>query len=510
MAKNMFKAAGLLLLINGCVKVLGFVREMVIADGFGASAYTDAYLAAYTLPYFLQSVLGYAFVSAVLPALSRYWKEDGDNREACRIGSTLINVVAAGMLLISFLGMIASPLLVWLTAPELPADTAALAADLAVIIFPSALFMSVGMVISGILNSRYRFVAAAVAPGLSSIAIILSAGVFAHGRIEVVAWGTLVGFVAFFLITLADLPKTGFRYTFSWDLKHPAVRGVLKDILPIILGLAVNQIYTIVNRIFASGLAEGSISALNYANKLINLPQGVFVAAIITVAFPALAEHAAAKDMTELRATVKRGLSMILLVALPAACGLMLLDTPIIQLLFERGEFDAEATRITAIALMWMCPGLVFQSATMLLVRVYYARENVRLPLLASGISVLVNILLSFLFTPLLDHGALGLANSGAAAVNALLLWYFLERSIGFTDSRCLRELGRICLASLIMCLPVFACAALIRGPLQHVSLVVTLAAAIGLAVVIYFAALKILGSVTLGELLSGIKRKSR
>ena len=511
MGKNLIKAAGWLLLVNSCVKVLGFVREMVIADSFGASSFSDAYLAAYTLPYFFQTVLGYAFVSAVLPMFSQYWRSEGDNSEACRLGSTLINLVAAGMLGICLIGILASRGLIWITAPELPADTAALAASMAQIIFPSAVFMAVGMVISGILNSCYRFTAAALAPGVAALGIIIATRFFAHGNIQVVAWGTLVGYVGFFLLTAADLPRTGFKYSFSWDLRHPAIKRVLADLLPIVLGLAVNQIYTIINRIFASALAEGSISVLNYANKLINLPLGVFVSAIITAAFPALAEQAQQADKAQLKQTVSRGLSMILLVAIPATCGIMLLDEPVVRLLFQSGQFGAEETGATAYALLMMCPGLIFLAITMMLTRVYYALGDVRTPLYTGAASIAANVLVSLLLVDGMGHGALGLANTAAAAVNALLMWYILERRLSFAKETGLgRDILAIVLATVVMGILVFLGAPWVAAVADKLHLCLRLLVLVGAALLLYAIMMLLLRAKALAALLSGFKLKKR
>ncbi|MBQ6808190.1 MAG: murein biosynthesis integral membrane protein MurJ [Firmicutes bacterium] len=511
MGKNLIKTAGWLLLVNCCVKVLGFVREMVIADGFGASSLSDAYLAAYTLPYFFQSVLGFAFVSAVLPMLSQYWQSEGDNGEACRLGSTLINLVAVGMLIICIIGILASPLLIWLTAPELPASTADLAAQMARIMFPSALFMAVGMVISGILNSCYRFTAAALAPGVAALAIIIACVFFANGNVQVLAWGTLIGYMGFFALTLADLPRTGFKYSFSWELRHPAIKRVLIDLLPIVLGLAVNQIYTIINRIFASALAEGSISVLNYANKLINLPLGVFVSAIITAAFPALAEQAQQQDKSQLRDTVSRGLSMILLVTVPATCGIMLLDSSVVRLLFESGQFGAAETNATAYALLMMCPGLVFLAITMMLTRVYYALGDVRTPLYTGAVSIAANVAVSWLLVDSMNHGALGLANTVAAAVNALLLWFVLERRLQFSRSTGLgRDLLLIFCATLLMGIPVFLAAPWVAAAGDKLHLLLRLVPVVGGAVLLYAALLLLMGAKALTALLQSLKLKKK
>ena len=508
MSKNIVKAAGLLLLINVCVKLFGFIREMVIADGFGASSATDAYLVAYTIPYFLQTILGYAFVSAILPLFGRYWREEGDNEEAFRLGSTLINLVSIVMLVLSVVGILAASTLVWLTAPHLSVETAALATKLTQIIFPSLLFMSVGMVISGILNSRYHFAAVAVAPGIVSLGIIVATLFFAHGNIYVVAVGTLIGFAGFFLIQVLDLPKTGFRYRFVCDVRHPAVRRVLKDIVPIVLGLAVTQIYTIINRIFASGLTEGSISALNYANKLMNLPLGLFVMAVTTAVFPALADLARKNRLEDLGRTVSRGLSMILLLAVPSSLGLMLMDRQIVSLLFESGSFGAGETAITASALFAMCPGLVFLAISMLLIRVCYAVDDVRTPLITGAISIFVNVAASFLLVGPFTHTGLAWANSIAAAVNALLMAVILARKLPFLDRYLGRNLAVTGASCLCMAVVVLLLAALLPAPADKFSLLLMMLIVVAAAVLVYFLLLKLLRAEALGDIVREWKRK--
>jgi len=511
MGRNVIKAAGLLLLINTCVKLLGFVREMAMAGVFGASALTDAYQVAYTLPYFFQTVLGYAFVSAVLPLLSRCWQEQGDNRVACRLGSTLINISAAGMLAVSAAGVLAARLLVWLTAPDLDQATAALATELTRIIFPSVVFMSVAMVISGILNCRYRFIAAALGPGVTSLSVIAATAWLSKGDITVVAWGTLAGFVGFFLLTLADLPRTGFRYSFSWELKNPEIRRVLLDILPIVLGLAVTQIYTIVNRIFASSLDAGSIAVLNYAGKVMNMPLGVFVAALITASFPLLAEQARQMEVSALAAVVRKNLAMIWLVALPAALGLGLLSQPIIQLLFEGGQFTPADTVETGLALTMMSPSVLFLGVSMLLIRVYYAMGDVKTPLLTGGISIAIHVLMSFLCLRWFgDAAGLGFANSVAAAVNAGLLWYMLRNQIVISEASYNRELKVITLTFLILAVLIRLLSRFIIVDQGKLMLLLTLLAVIGGTVIVYFAVLKLLRSQSLADIRSAFRRRSK
>ncbi len=429
MAKNILKATGVVLVMNLVVKLLGFLRETSLANAFGASDLSDAYLSAYTIPYFLQAILGYALVTAVVPTLTKYLVE-GDREQADHVASALINLTALLLTVITVLGILVCDWLVKLLAPGYEVEQAALTATLARIMFPSVVFMGVGMVITGICNAHYRFAVSAFAPGMSNIIIIIALLFFssAYG-IWGAAWGTLLSFVGFMLIQLPVLWQIKFKYRLVFDYKHPAVHQVLAQIGPIILGVAVNQIYFAINRIFASWLAEGTISSINYANKLMMLPMGIFVAAVANAIYPALSEFSLKKDRKSLASTMKGGLVSVMLVATPAAVGLAILAEPIIELLFEHGEFTHESTLATAFALVCFTVGLMPMAANMIITRVFYALEDVKTPVRIGGLSILMDIVLSLLLFRLLAYGGggLALANSLAALLGCLLMYYYLK-----------------------------------------------------------------------------------
>lgn len=429
MAKNILKATGVVLLMNLVVKLLGFLRETSLADAFGATELSDAYLSAYTIPYFLQAILGYALVTAVVPILTKYLVA-GEREEADHVASAIINLTALILAGITLLGILACDWLVKLLAPGYGAEQAALTADLARIMFPSVIFMGVGMVITGICNAHYRFAASAFAPGMSNIIIIISLLFFsASYGIWGAAWGTLLSFVGFLLIQVPVLWQLKFRYRPVLDFKHPAVRQLLVEIGPIILGVAVNQIYFAINRIFASWLAEGTISSINYANKLMMLPLGIFVAAVANAIYPALAEFSLKKDRNSLAGTMKGGLVSVLLVAAPAAVGLAVLAEPIIQLLFEHGEFGHDDTLSTAWALVCFTVGLVPMAANMIITRVFYALDDVKTPVRIGGLSIVLDIILSLCLFKVMAYGGggLALANSLAALLGCLAMYYYLK-----------------------------------------------------------------------------------
>lgn len=454
MAKNIIKATSVVLVINLIVKLLGFLRETFIAGAFGASDVTDAYLSAYTLPYFLQAILGAALVAVMVPVLTNYLVK-GEREEAWHVASSVLNITALLLAVLSLLGILLADLLVALLTPGFGPAQAATTAHLARIMFPSVLFMGLGMVITGILNANQRFAIPAFAPGFSNLIIIATVVLFA-GRFGVdgLAVGTLISFVGLLLIQVPLLKGIGFRYTLVMDWKHPGVRKVLHDIIPIVLGVAVNQIYFAVNRIFASGLAEGTISNLNYANKVMMLPVGIFAAAVVAVIYPSLSEHAIKRDGASFANGLKKGLGLVSLIAWPATFALILLRVPVIQLLFERGAFDHQATLATANALLYFCIGLWPMAVNMVLTRAFYAYGDVKTPLYMGFLSIIVNVILCLALYRLLPFGGAGLAfaNSVAAVSNMLLLYWALRKHLPQLPTKALlTSNARILLATLLM-----------------------------------------------------------
>lgn len=429
MSRSIAQAAVIIAVMNLASRLLGFGRETVIANQFGATYLTDAYLVAYTLPYFLQAVLGMALVSSIVPVITGYLVR-GEKEEAWRIASITLNWTVLFMILLTLLGMAGARLLVMVTAPGFDQPTRDLAALLTIIMFPSVVFMGAGMLITGILNARKSFAVAAFAPGFSSLIIILSVLFLGDLGIEYLAWGTLLSFAGGFLIQVPALYRAGFSYKWEWSLKHPEVKGIFTNLLPIFLGTAVNQIYLAINRFFASGLAEGSISALNYSGKLMNLPMGIFALAISSAIFPTLSEQAVKDDRDALGKTLLKGLRMVLLVTIPASAGLMALKTPVVKLLFERGAFDQTATAMTAEALFYFALGMFAMAANMVITRAYYALRDVKTPLYLGLISIAVNIIFSIVLMPLLGHSGLALANTTAAVFVSATMYWGLRRQL--------------------------------------------------------------------------------
>ncbi|MGI6551889.1 MAG: murein biosynthesis integral membrane protein MurJ [Bacillota bacterium] len=446
------RAAALVLAMNLISRLLGFVRDAVIARQFGASGATDAYLVAYTVPYSLQAVLGMAFVTVMVPAITSYLVK-GEEEEGWRVASSVFNGTGLVLAFFTILGLLFAPLLVRILAPGFEQEDLLLATRLTRIMLPSILFMGLGMMVTGVLNAHKRFGLPAFAPAFTNIIIILAVLLFGAGfGIEGLAAGTLAGFIGFLAVQLPGLQRIKMRYRFILDREHPAVRRVAVAVLPATFAVAVNQILLAMNRFFASGLAPGSITALDFGNRIMNLPLAIFAAAVSTVIFPTLAEAAAEKEPAVFSRTFFRGLRLVSLAILPAAVGLMVLREPVVRLLFQRGAFDAAATDLTAGALFYFSAGLWFLAANTLLTRAYYALEDLKTPVAAGLAAIGSNLLFSFIFLPVLGHQGLALANSLAAGVNAFLLFLLLWRQLpGGREAGLGRSLVKMLAASLLM-----------------------------------------------------------
>lgn len=512
MVANVAKATGIILIINLLVKLLGFLRETFIAGAYGASGISDAYLAAYTLPYFLQAILGSALVTAVVPVITKHFVA-GDYQEAGKVGSSILNITAILLSGISLIGIVIAPMLVTLTAPGFDAEQASLTTGLARIMFPAVVFMGVGMVVTGILNAGYRFAIGAFAPGFSNIIIILTV-IFTTSAfgVEGLAYGTLVSFVGLLLIQLPFLKKMGFHYSFTIDWRHPDVQQVLKGIGPIVLGVAVNQIYFAINRIFASGLSEGSISALNYASKLMNLPVGIFVAAVASAIYPALAAFALEENRKAMCNSLEKGLGMVFLIAIPAAVGLIVLRVPIVQLLFERGAFDHNATLITAQALLYFSIGLVPVACNMVLTRAFYALNDSKTPVILGFWSIVLNVVCSILLVGSLSHGGLALANSIAATGNTALLYVaWMKKNPDWQGKGLYQGVLKMAVSALVMGVAVMVGDSFTRNLFAgdgSVSLLMRVGVDIVFGGLCYFVAAVLLKVEYVTETLSVVKRK--
>ena len=414
-------------------RVLGFLRDFVIARTFGAGMMSDAFFVAFKLPNLLRRLFAEgAFSQAFVPILGEY-----KNRESAQAVKELIDHVATLLFLVllavTVIGIVAAPFLVYVSSPGFAEDAAkfALTVELTRLTFPYILFMSLVALSGGILNTWGRFALPAFTPvwlNLSLIGMALLAEPFFERPVMALGYAVFLGGLLQLTFQLPSLKRIGMLPRFSLNIHSPGVRRILRLMAPAVLGVSVAQASLLINTVFASFLEGGSVSWLYYADRLMEFPVGLLGAALGTILLPSLSGYYASGNTGEYSRLLDWGLRLILLLAAPAAVALAILSIPLIATLFQYGAFtveDAFRTREALIAYGFGLPGLLFIKV---LAPGFYARQNIRTPVKIALITLAVTQLFNLMFIGWLRHAGLALSIGLAAYLNAALLYRGLRR----------------------------------------------------------------------------------
>lgn len=445
------------LLVTGLTiasKILGFGRDQLIAMYYGASATTDAYLVGLTLPTIIAGAMGGTLGTPLIPVLTALWTQNTEEarRRAWRVTSTILNLITMAALGVTVLGLFLAPWAVDLLAPGFSGTTRAMAILSARLLFPSLLFLSLGAVGKLILNSAREFTLPALVPVAQNVFLIAILLLFARFGFTTLLLGMLLSSVWQVLLLLPWFFSSGFRYQWSLDLQSAEVRQVGRMALPLLVGSLISQIYLVVDRGLASRLPEGSIAALSFADKIRQLPLGIFVAALSTVLFPVLSEMAARRDWGQFKETLALGLRLVALITVPAAFGLMVLRVPIVRLLFQRGAFDASDTAATAAALLYYSLGMMAMAGSAVVSAAFFSLRDTRTPVFLGLVATTGNVVLDFVLVGPMGHRGLALANAMAAWGTLLASYVLLAfRLQGLPSTKLLGGLAKIAVSSLIM-----------------------------------------------------------
>jgi putative peptidoglycan lipid II flippase len=435
-------------------KVVGLLRERAIAHQFGATAQYDAYVAAFRVPDILFTlVAGGALVSAFLPVFAGLLARD-DHEEAWTIASAVTNLVFLVTAVLAALAAVAAPWLIAnVIAPGFDPAQQQLCAELMRIILLSTLVFAVSGLQMGVLNAFQHFLTPALAPIAYNLGILAGAIWLApHMGIYGLAWGVVFGALLHLGVKLPALAHYGFRYRPVLGLRLGPVREVLALLGPRIAALGTVQVSTVIATRLASALPAGSLSALNYAWVLAQMPQTLLGTAIGTVAFPTLAEHAALGRREALRDTGVGALRVMIALTVPATVGLWMLAGPAIDVLLRTGRFSAAAASATLVALRMFALGLLGHVTLEVVARVYYARKDTLTPLWLALGAMTVQITLAVGLVGPMGQGGLALANSAAVTVEVLAgIWLLARRLDGFGVPDLRATLVRAGLAGLVM-----------------------------------------------------------
>jgi len=500
-------------------RVLGFVRDVIFARFFGASATFDAFVVALRIPNMLRRFFAEgSFSLAFVPVLAEY-KSRRDHESLRALIDATVGSLAALLLLIVGVGLLVAPWLVSAFAPGFRADPDQfdLASRLLRITFPYALLISLVALAGGILNTFRRFALPAVTPVVLNLCLICAAiwgSQWFSSPVYALAWAVLVAGVLQLLIQLPAL--TGLRLLprpkLAW--RHPGVRKIRRLMLPTLFGSSVAQINILVDTLIASMIAQGAVSWLYYSDRLMEFPLGVFGIAIATVMLPSLSQRHSDDDRAGFAQTIDWGLKMAVLIALPAAVGLIFLAGPIITTLFFHGAFSAHAAEMSAVSLAAYAAGLPAFVLVKVLAPGFYSRQDTKTPVRIAVIALLSNVVLNLVFVALLTrwpiaglppHAGIALASSISGYLNASLLYLGLRREgLLRPQGDWIRHARAVVLASVAMA----AVVVLLAGDWQSWQLMslsdrgVRLGSAIGLGAVVYLISI-LLGGVRIRELLA-------
>jgi putative peptidoglycan lipid II flippase len=454
------RAAGIISAATFLSRVMGLVREQVFAAQFGAGFAVDAFQVAFRVPNLLRDLFAEGAMSAAfVPTLTKAQQEGGP-QAAMRLANLVMNfllVVVSGLCLI---GILTAPWIVRILAPgfgEIPGKLA-LTTLMTQIMTPFLLLVSLAAAVMGVLNTRRIFFIPAVAPVLFNLGLIVAGFAIAplmprFGLEPIVgmAFGALLGGLGQLAIQLPALSAQGFRWRPILSFNDPGVLRVVTLMAPASIGIAATQVNVFTSTFLASTLREGSVSWLNYAYRLMQLPIGLFGVAIATVTLAEVSRHAATRNMTDLKATLRLSLRLVLFLTLPATLLLIALAGPIVALLYQHGRFGPSDTAETAHALWAYAVGLAAFSGVRVMVPAFYSLGMARIPVTISMITIGVTVGLYFALMGPLQHAGLALATSIGSVINFSLLFFALRKKVGAMGGRVLAAAAvRILIAALL------------------------------------------------------------
>ncbi len=461
----MTRAAGVVGLWTAMSRVLGFVRDLVIALFLGAGLGADAFFVAFRIPNLLRRLFAEGALSAAfIPTYVETLEKEG-KPEAERLARITFSFAAIVLAVVTVLGIALSPWLVRIIAPGFYAvpDKFQLTVDLNRMMFPYIFFISLVALASGVLNSLGRFASPAAAPIVLNVSMIAAVGIFCtYFGVEpyvALAWGVVAAGVLQLALQLPFLAKEGITLRPDFNFRHPALKRIGILFVPAAFGGAVYQINVMIGTILASLLPPGSVSYLYYADRIVELPLGMFAIALGTAVLPSMSRQAAGGDIPALTHSVSFSLRLIALFTIPASVALILLREPIIAVLFQRGRFTWIDTQGTADALLYYTVGLWAFSGLKVVTQAFFSLKDTKTPVWVSMGAVAVNLAAGLALMGSMAQGGLALATSLAAAFNVLVLFGILVRRLGsFPVSDLALSLAKTTAASLPMGIVLVIC----------------------------------------------------
>ncbi|MFH1480554.1 MAG: murein biosynthesis integral membrane protein MurJ [Pseudomonadota bacterium] len=451
------RAAGVVAFFTFLSRILGLIRDMVVAGFFGSGMAADAFFVAFRIPNLLRRLFAEGSLTiAFIPIFTEYLHQKG-RENAFQMARVVLTALSILLAVVTLLGILFSPWIVRIQAFGFGGEGSKY--DLTVLLtritFPYIFLISIVAFCMGVLNSLRHFAAPAAAPIFLNIGIILSTLILSphlSQPIVAVAIGVIFGGILQVGLQIPWLVKRGLSLRPCWMPEHPAIRRIGMLMLPALFGSAIYQFNQFIGTLLASFLPEGSISWLYYADRLVQFPLGVFAIAISTAALPSLSKQVAEKDLSEFKGTLEHALRLVFFITIPAVFGLVILGKVIVRLFFERGVFDAFSTVNTYKALIFYSFGLSAFSGIRVVVSAFYSLQDTVTPVKIAAVALALNVGFSLLLIGPMAHGGLALALTLASTAQFLLLVFFLKKRIDGWDLRpILISVGKYLFSATIM-----------------------------------------------------------
>lgn len=445
-------------------RIMGFLRDMIVAHIFGATGLTDAFYVAFKIPNFMRRLFAEgAFSQAFVPVLAHY-KEKQGHQELRKFIDHVSGTLSVILTIVTILGILAAPLVVVLFAPGFDKDATRyqLTVDMLRITFPYILFISLTAFASGILNTHNHFAGPAFTPVILNITMIIAAVWLApHMANPIVglAWGVFAAGILQLLFQFPFLMRLQLFPRFKPSFRDPGVKRVLRLMLPALFGVSVSQIGLLIDTVFASFLQEGSISWLYNSERLMEFPLGMLGAALSTVVLPHLSKCFAKDSHDEFSHTIEWAVRLVLLLAIPSTIGLMMLSTPLISSLFHYGKFSGFDVIMTGKALVAYAIGVPFMILLKVMASGFYSRQDIKTPVKVAVFSLVLNMIFNFIFIWHLHHAGLALASSLSSTINALVLLYLLVKRDIYRVSKTLLNFSiKVLFANVLLAIALWLC----------------------------------------------------
>ncbi len=440
-----------LMIVTMLSKILGFGREVVLGSIYGASIYSDVYITTFNIPNVVFSIIATSLATTFIPLYYENYNIGG-YKKANKFTSNIFTIVFILGIIIALIVFIFAEQVVKLFAMGFEGETLQLAIKFTRVMIFGGVFLGLSGIMKSILQIKENF----IIPGLVglplNIIIIISIILSIKIDIMILPIGSFIAISSQFLFQIPFASKYGYKYKFLVDIKDESVKKMMYLVAPVLIGVAVNQVNVIIDRTLASTLAEGSISALNYANRLNQFVMGMFIMTIGTVIYPILSKLSNKNDNEKFIESVVKSINSVVLLVIPISVGAMVLASPIVKILFERGEFGSRATYMTSIALFMYSIGMVAFGLRDILGKIFYSLQDTKTPMVNGVVTVVMNIVLNIVFVKIMGHAGLAFATSISAIICIFLLFNSLKKKIGyFGQDKILKTTIKSLISSIVM-----------------------------------------------------------